>query len=190
MLKKFLSLLAIVVMGVGFLSGCGGTSSESSVANTIHVDDQNIMVGDVVEPDVTFTPTTSIDSYTFTAPDETIVTIQNHFITAIAAGEVTVTCTTNNTDVSTTFLITVTAPEVSTTIPDFNAAGTFENGLTGWTLTGTTASVVTAEADADRAQEDMQLKLYTGAAIDFTISYTLANLPAGTYTFSFEIAAG
>jgi len=190
MLKKFLSLLAVVVMGVGFLSGCVGTSSESSLVSTIHVDDQNIMVSDVIEPEVTFTPTTAIDSYTFTAPDETVVTIQNHFITAIAAGEVTVTCETNNTHVSTTFLIAVTAPVVSTTVPDFNEAGTFENGLAAWTLSGPTASVATTEGDTDRAQEDMQLKLYTGAAIDFTISYTLADLPVGTYTFSFEIAAG
>lgn len=187
MLRKMLSLFAVVLFGAGFLFGCG---SSSSAADTISVADQNIKVGDVIEPEVTFTPITSIDSYGFTAPDESVVSIKNHFITGEAAGTVTVTCTTNNTGVSTTFVVTVTVPEINASIAAFNEAGTFENGLSAWTLSGETASVMSTENDADREQEDMQLKLFTDGLIDFTIGYTLANLPAGPYTFSFEIAAG
>ncbi len=188
MLKKFLSLFAVVLMGIGLLTSCGET-------NSIAVADQTIEVGDVIEPDVVFTPADSVDTYTFTAPEATvaqpaIVTIRNHAITGVRAGVVTVTCATVNTGLETTFTVTVTAPTTNPTMDAFNEAGTFENGLTAWTLTGTTASVMSTEADNDRAQTDMQLKLYTGGEIDFTISYLLQGLPAGTYTISFEISAG
>mgnify|MGYP001767812595 CR=1 FL=1 len=175
-------------MGIGLLTSCGET-------NSIAVADQTIEVGDVIEPEVVFTPADSVDTYTFTAPEATvaqpaIVTIRNHAITGVRAGVVTVTCATVNTGLETTFTVTVTAPTTNPTMDAFNEAGTFENGLTAWTLTGTTASVMATDVDNDRAQTDQQLRLYTGGEIDFTISYNLQGLPAGTYTISFEISAG
>jgi len=188
MLKKFLSLFAVVLMGIGLLTSCGKTQS-------IAVADQTIEVGDVIEPEVVFTPADSVDTYTFTAPEATvaqpaIVTIRNHAITGVRAGVVTVTCATANTGLETTFTVTVTAPTTNPVMEAFNEAGEFENGLTAWTLTGTTASVMATDVDNDRTQTDQQLRLYTGGEIDFTISYNLQGLPAGTYTISFEISAG
>jgi hypothetical protein len=187
--KKLMSLALFV-----FLVGCGTpTSSEisSSVNATISVQDQFIEVGDTISPDVVFTPISSIDTYTFTTTQTTIITIRNNIITGVGAGVGTVQVVTTNTNLTTTFQVIVTEkPVVVSPLEAFNTLGTFENSLTGWTLSGPTASVMSTDTDGDRNENDLQLKLWTDGLIDFTLSYTFASFPTGDHTLMFDLVAG
>lgn len=158
----------------------------------ISIEDQLIQVGQTVEPEVIFTPADSIDSYAFSTIDNTIISITGHVILGLKVGEATVKAETANTNVSTTFKVTVTAAEQNLSIADFNEAGTFENGLQGWTLSGETADVMDVDTDGDRGEDDYQLKFWTDGLIDFTLSYTIRNLLASEegYTIRFDVTAG
>ena len=179
---------------VAFLVGCGAptaSESSSSVTASIAVADQFIEVGDTVAPDVTFTPSSSIDTYTFTTTQTTIITIRNNVITGVGPGVGTVLVATTNTNLTTSFQVTVTEkPVLVSPLEAFNTLGTFENSLTGWTLSGPTASVMSTDTDGDRNENDLQLKLWTDGLIDFTLSYTFATFPTGDHTLMFDLVAG
>ena len=184
--RKIMALLACVALVAMLVTACSSKS--------IQVENMTLTVGDVAEIKVTFNPSDSVDAVNYTVPEDQadIVSIKNGNITALKAGEATVTCTTAN--LSTTFTVTVKEKVESGTaggtLETFNENGTFENGLTGWNITGETASLMTTEADEQNGNASMALKLWTGAAIDFTAEAKATGLKAGTYTLSYKLIGG
>lgn len=206
--KRLLSLSLLLALP---LASCGGDPSEQpsegqseQLEAKITIQDITLIEGEFVDlySLVTFEPVTSVDTLTFIIVEggEFVQINANDVLLALAEGAAKVEARGDNIDASTTFNVTVTAapkPE-QTPFELFNIDGTFEGNLDRWVFSGPTASLhQEPEADADRGEEDLQIKLWTGdyvegltsSLIDFELSYTFEDkdLIDGTYTLQFDI---
>lgn len=206
--KRLLSLSLLLALP---LASCGGDPSEQpsegqseQLEAKITIQDITLIEGEFVDlySLVTFEPVTSVDTLTFIIVEggEFVQINANDVLFALAEGAAKVEARGDNIDASTTFNVTVTAapkPE-QTPFELFNIDGTFEGNLDRWVFSGPTASLhQEPEADADRGEEDLQIKLWTGdyvegltsSLIDFELSYTFEDkdLIDGTYTLQFDI---
>jgi len=198
MKPKHLSALSFLIMTLGLtsLASCGPQAEKS-----ITVENLNLMVDQSVnlEEYVTFTPLDSIDTLNFTIIEGNNVAAinENNYLTALAVGEAKIKAETDNTGVSDFFTVFVSA-NTTDYWATFNHDGTFDNGLGGFTLSGSTASLHTVEADVDRSAEGQAFKLWTGdysadpvtsSLVDVTLAYEFSDpeLSAGTYTLMFDL---
>jgi surface protein len=70
-------------------------------------DDINIVVGQVHQIEVTFTPEGTEDTLTYTGFDDTKISVVDGLITGLSGGETTITVGTENTDIEKTITVTV-----------------------------------------------------------------------------------
>ena len=88
----------------------------------IDVDNINMVVGDVHQIDVTFTPDGSGDTLTFTGYDDTKISVVDGLVTALASGETTITVGTENTNISKTITVTIIDNKLESSVYDVREA--------------------------------------------------------------------
>ena len=200
---KVSSLLLLLLATVS-LTACGGTSqtpsgtsNTSEVTATMSLDDLVIQVDDAVPLNPVFNPISAASSVTYEIENEDIVSISRSGILLGLAEGVTNVTATSETDLTDTFQVTVNASDEDP-VEQFNTYGQFEDtNIPGWILSGPTASLHIVEGDADRGQEDLQLKLFTGdfnaedenaSLIDMTLTLAYeGEFEAGDYTLVFDL---
>lgn len=202
-----LLILPLAACGGGNSSSESSDSSPSIVISDITIEEkESIDLYDYVE----FYPEGSEDTINFviTSGDDVVTITESGYLTGLKEGVANVTGTTDSTNLSDSFTVSVTAALEPETTPweQFNADGSFEaeDALDRFNLTGPTASLQTIEADSDssRNHEGLALKLWTGdyqaatdetpevsSLVDFSLGYTFTDdtLVAGTYTLEFDI---
>lgn len=81
--------------------------------------------------------------------------------------------------------------QVSVLSVNFVTNPSFEDGLTGWTITGTTAGSTDAQnKSSDAHSGDISLHFWDTASQSFTVSQSFTDLEPGTYTLSCFLQGG
>ena len=159
---------------------------------SISVDDIIIDEEDSVEIIVNFTDMIE-ESVEYVVENPEIAEISGGYLTALSAGETTVTVTSES-GVTCTFNVTVNAIERISAIEKFNLMGAFESSLNQleWVVTDEN---VAASAALDFRSGANALRLYggwddaTSTSLDFTVSLTanLGGIEAETHSISYYI---
>ena len=212
-MKKFLAILALV-LSMLILVACfnnpvnppsttvnpGATTNPDDIVDTpdpkpdltpsISVDDIIIDEEDSVEIIVNFTDMIE-ESVEYAVENPEIAEISGGYLTALSAGETTVTVTSES-GVTCTFNVTVNAIERMSAIEKFNLMGAFESSLNQleWVVTDEN---VAASAALDFRSGANALRLYggwddaTSTSLDFTVSLTanLGGIEAETHSISY-----
>ncbi len=176
------------------------TPSTSEVSATLTFEDLVIKVDDAVPLNPVFNPTSAASAITYEIEDPTIVSISRSGILLGLVPGVTNVTATSETELTDTFQVTVEEndrPEV-TALEEFAIIGQFEEAnLPGWQLSGPSAEKHAIDIDADREQDDSQLKLWPGdfdeedetaSLVDFTLTLVYdGEFEASDYTLVFDL---